>query len=237
MTYAAGTFARLVGVTVKALRHYERRALLTPRRNARGYRRYSLRDLQQLEHILALKSLGLPLAEIAALVQPDATRAAAALRPSTLRAHRERLVAARANLDRAIAAIDEVVGAPEPAGALRRFVIESSWDRWEARRRAAADGTPRAPDRASPSRLALFHEIGAAMDCGVSDAPARELVARWRALAEREADGDAATLAATKRVWDSRKMWPTGVSTYIASLYDLDPVRWEQIADFIDRWG
>jgi MerR family transcriptional regulator, thiopeptide resistance regulator len=49
----------------KALCHYELlRGLLAPQRNATGYRRYSLSDLQRLEQILALKSLGLRLGHI-----------------------------------------------------------------------------------------------------------------------------------------------------------------------------
>ena len=62
--YSTQTFARLTGVTVKALRHYERVGLLAPRRTRTRYRRYVLGDLQRIERILALKSLGLSLKAI-----------------------------------------------------------------------------------------------------------------------------------------------------------------------------
>ena len=61
MNYSVRAFAELTGVTLKALRHYERRGLLTPTRTRAGYRRYTLRDLAQVELIVALKSLGLSL--------------------------------------------------------------------------------------------------------------------------------------------------------------------------------
>jgi serine/threonine protein kinase len=57
--YSFAAFARLAGVTVKMLRHYERMGFLTPKRTSANHRRYSIRDLQILERILALKSLGL----------------------------------------------------------------------------------------------------------------------------------------------------------------------------------
>jgi DNA-binding transcriptional MerR regulator len=49
MPYHARAFARLTGVTIKALRHYERRGLLSPRRTAAGHRRYTLQDLRRLD--------------------------------------------------------------------------------------------------------------------------------------------------------------------------------------------
>ncbi len=55
MAYTVLAFARLAGVTPKALRHYERQRLLAPQRNAAGYRIYSGRERQRLRHIVALK--------------------------------------------------------------------------------------------------------------------------------------------------------------------------------------
>ena len=62
--YSTRGFAELTGVTVKALRHYERMGLLGPMRTRARYRRYAFADLQQVERILALKSLGLSLTSI-----------------------------------------------------------------------------------------------------------------------------------------------------------------------------
>src|SRR5262245_64689343 len=62
--YQIHEFAELAGVTVKALRHYDRLGLLKPKRTAGGYRLYAIRDLERLEQIIALKFLGVPLKQI-----------------------------------------------------------------------------------------------------------------------------------------------------------------------------
>lgn len=63
-TYRTAEFAALAGVTVRALRHYDRLGLLKPRRTATGYRVYTDRDLQVLEQIVVLKFIGVPLKQI-----------------------------------------------------------------------------------------------------------------------------------------------------------------------------
>ena len=56
--------ARRFGVSIKALRLYERHGLLTPLRSKSGWRTYGPDQIARLHQILALKSLGLPLASI-----------------------------------------------------------------------------------------------------------------------------------------------------------------------------
>ena len=73
-TYRVQQFSELAGVTVRALHHYDRLALLKPRRTDAGYRVYSPSDLDRLERIVALKFLGLPLKQIKAVLDRD-TRA------------------------------------------------------------------------------------------------------------------------------------------------------------------
>ena len=58
-------FARLSGVTVRTLHHYDRLGLLKPGRYSQaGYRLYSERDFARLEQIVALKFIGFSLKEI-----------------------------------------------------------------------------------------------------------------------------------------------------------------------------
>jgi DNA-binding transcriptional MerR regulator len=227
MNYSARKFAQITGVTIKALRHYEQRGLLRPHRNAAGYRRYSLYDLQRLEQILALKSLGLPLAHISPLAQaPDV---------AALRAQRERLANTRDRLEAAIAALDRIANADDPAAALRRFVMNTSWERWEQRRRDASEGISRPPDRVSASRRTLFHEIAGALEPGdVSEDVAQSLRTRWDALLDAETCGHADVKAALARVLHLRALWPDGVKRYVASMYEMEPEAWERVAQFID---
>ena len=233
MTYSVRAFAELAGVTVKALHYYEKRGLLAPKRSRSGYRRYTLKDLARLERIIALKSLGLPLKQIAADARLKGSRSTVGV--AALEAHRNQLVEKRRLIGEAIAAIDAVARAGDPQEALQKFVGDASWNRWEAKRAQMADPAPRAPDRASPSRFALFHEIKGALDRDPSGASARPLVERWDALVEAEADGNPETVAKLRKISATRAKWPDGARRYVASLYDTDVDTWERVMDFISR--
>jgi DNA-binding transcriptional MerR regulator len=65
----AADTARRLGVTVRALRVYERHGLLKPGRTQAGWRVYGPDEFARLHQVLALKRLGLPLAQIAALMK------------------------------------------------------------------------------------------------------------------------------------------------------------------------
>src|SRR5262249_53229141 len=110
-----------------------------------------------------------------------------------------------------------------------------TWARYEAKREKLADPAPRAPDRASPSRFALFHEIRDALDRDPSGASAQPLAARWDALIEAEAAGNPETIAALKKISAQGASWPDGARRYVASLYDTDVDTWERVIKFVTR--
>lgn len=65
----SGELARLAGVTVRALRHYHRVGVLAePERRDNGYRVYDVHDLIRVLRIKRLASLGIPLAQMAELL-------------------------------------------------------------------------------------------------------------------------------------------------------------------------
>jgi DNA-binding transcriptional MerR regulator len=88
-TYSIGDFARLSGVTAKALRHYDRIGVLRPAVvHARSrYRRYSARQLTELYELLSLTRLGLSLREARAAIERRDT--AGSLSRALLAAKRE----------------------------------------------------------------------------------------------------------------------------------------------------
>ena len=51
--------AELAGVTVKAVRSYDARGLISPRRGSNGYRLYDESDVRVVREVRALLSLGL----------------------------------------------------------------------------------------------------------------------------------------------------------------------------------
>lgn len=71
--YKIGEFAKLSGVTIKTLRHYESMGLLIPEQvdPHSGYRNYHIGQLQRMETIHKLKAAGLSLEEIGDLFESD----------------------------------------------------------------------------------------------------------------------------------------------------------------------
>lgn len=97
--------ARVSGVSVRTLHHYEELGLLQPAaRSAAGYRLYSRQDLLRLQEILFYRELGFALEQIrAVLAAPDHERA------SALREQRGLLVAKIDHLERVLSAIDRAL--------------------------------------------------------------------------------------------------------------------------------
>jgi DNA-binding transcriptional MerR regulator len=61
--------AARIGLTVRGLRLYESRGLISPRRTAKSWRLYGAAEISRLNEILALKRMGLSLAQIANLLE------------------------------------------------------------------------------------------------------------------------------------------------------------------------
>ena len=106
-------------------------------------------------------------------------------------------------------------------------MAEAAWERWEAERRRRASTAPRAPDRASASRIALFREIESALAEDPASGRAKTLAVRWRKTVDPE------TLAALTR----RAQWPDGMRHYVASLCETTPDIWERVVGFVEAQG
>ncbi len=107
-TFTIGELAREFEVTTRAIRFYEDRGLLDPRRSGRQ-RVYTARDRTRLKLTLRGKRLGLTLAEVKTLVDmyesPRDTQPQLKKFLLVLAHHRERLERQRADLN---ATLDEV---------------------------------------------------------------------------------------------------------------------------------
>ena len=79
--YRIGELAGAVGVTVRALRHYDRIGLLKPSGHTEGgHRLYSQADLARLQQVMTLRYLGFPLDRIRELLARPEMDLAASLR-------------------------------------------------------------------------------------------------------------------------------------------------------------
>ncbi len=105
--YTVKQVAKLSGVSVRTLHHYDEIGLLKPESvGANGYRYYGRDELLRLQQILFHRELGFPLAEIAQVLDaPDFDRVAA------LKAHRARLEAETKRYRRLVRTIDETLAA------------------------------------------------------------------------------------------------------------------------------
>ncbi|MEO1137242.1 MAG: MerR family transcriptional regulator, partial [Pseudomonadota bacterium] len=65
----AGETAKLLGVTMKALKVYEDRGLITPQRTEAGWRVYGPEEVETITKILALKSAGFSLSDVKTLLE------------------------------------------------------------------------------------------------------------------------------------------------------------------------
>jgi DNA-binding transcriptional MerR regulator len=102
MAFTVGELAKLTGVTVRTLHHYDELGLVRPsQRTAAGYRLYDDADVLRLHEVLLFRELGLPLDEIAKAIE------SAKNRDDVLRRHREVLHQKRARLDAMIAAVEQ----------------------------------------------------------------------------------------------------------------------------------
>jgi DNA-binding transcriptional MerR regulator len=242
-TYRVQAFAELAGVTVRALHHYDRLALLRPKRTGSGYRMYSPVDLERLEQIVALKFLGIPLKQIKAVLDRDARAL-----PDVLRAQRRALEEKRHRLDQAIGAIADAErsiqpGQPADAAVLKRIieVIEMN-DRAEDMKRyysdeAWAELTRRRGEMTEKMRAiaeegtrkwqALFKEVEASLDEDPAGPVGQGLVDRWKALIEEFTGGNQEIAAGMSRAWKDRDSWSPPLKSVTQPF--SDPRIWEFI--------
>jgi DNA-binding transcriptional MerR regulator len=239
--YQVRQFAKIAGVTVRALHHYDRLGLLKPRRSAAGYRLYAERDLERLEQIVALKFIGFPLKEIPDLVE----RSGAAL-PDALRRQRRALERKRSMVERAIGAIREaevafqsgrrdaaplkkiieVIEMQDERNWAKKYYSETAQAKIEARR---ADWTPELQEKVSEQWMELIAEVEQAMSGDPASPHAQELARRWKQLVEGFTGGDPEVTQGLGKLWQDRANWPESAQQW-AQPFRITPEMFEFIS-------
>ncbi|WP_304171974.1 MerR family transcriptional regulator [Phenylobacterium aquaticum] len=122
--FTVGEVARLSGLSIRALRHYDEIGLLKPMTvGENGYRYYGPDELLRLQQILFHRELGLPLDEIRlALDAPDFDRVAA------LKAHRMRLAAEARRYRELVKTLDSTLAALEGDGKMDEKAMYKGFD-------------------------------------------------------------------------------------------------------------
>src|SRR5262245_39461773 len=201
MAFTVGELAKLTGITVRALHHYDEIGLVVPsQRTPAGYRLYDDTDVIRLQQVLLFRELGLPLDEIAFAIDEAGTR------EELLRKHREVLVAKRSRIDSMLAALDTALGSLEKGTAMQPDDVKQMFEgfdhsqyeeeakqRWgdtdaykESRRRTKQYGKADW-DRIQGDWSKIYGDMAALMKAGtpVSDANVQALVEAHRAHIDR----------------------------------------------------
>lgn len=221
--YRIQAFAELAGVTVRALHHYDRLALLKPKRTRAGYRLYGAPELQRLEQIVALKFLGLPLRQIKAVLDRDSRSLA-----DVLRAQRRALEAKRRRLDRAIGAIAdaeasiqpgrpaesamlkriiEVIEMSDQTEEMKKYYTDEAWAELTRRRETMNDKLRDIAMEGTRKWQALYQDITASLDADPAGPVAQGLLQRWQALVEEFTGGNQGVKEGLGRAWQDRANW------------------------------
>lgn len=104
MTMKVKEVAKIVGISVRTLHHYDEIGLLCPDTTDSGYRLYSSKDLDTLQQILFFKELGFPLKKIKVM-----TNRPSFVRKEALEIQRNLLLEKRDRIDTMIATIDKTL--------------------------------------------------------------------------------------------------------------------------------
>lgn len=230
-TYTVGEVARLSGVTVRTLHHYDELRLLEPsRRSDSGYRQYTAHDLERLQLILLYRELGSSLEEIAAALATGRDRL------DVLEVQRERLIAEHRRVGTLVAAVDFAIGAERSGVRMNEkdmFEVFGDFDPAEY----ADEAKERWPDA---------HAESTARTSGYSKDQWKEATAEMDAISKRfaslhatgaEATSDEAkALAEEHRLHISRWYYECSPQTHVglADMYVADPrftAYWEKYAE------
>ena len=220
-------FAKLSGVTVRTLHHYDRMGLLKPTRyTGAGFRLYSENDFARLEQIVALKFIGFSLNEIKNILKRGTSDLA-----TTLRRQREAIAEKRDRLELAVKAIQqaEYVVATSRAGGWEAFAkiievitMQSNMD-WtkkyyseEAQReiQKRAGSIPREViEQGQRDWATLIAEVQMAVSGGEDPASEKSqaLAARWSELVKGFTGGNPEIQKGLNQMYSDRENWPASM--------------------------
>lgn len=225
--FKAREFARLTGVTVRALHHYDRLGLLKPSRYSQtGYRLYRESDVARLEQIVALKFIGFSLKQI-----KDILRHGAGDLATTLRRQREAIEEKRQRLQQAVKAIQRaeyvIAAKGQPGWEVFTKIIEvinmqnnMDWTRKyyseEAQReieKRAVTIAPEVIEQGQRDWATLIKEVEAAV--AAQEDPASEkaqaLAARWSELVRGFTGGNPEIQKGLNKMYADRNNWPASM--------------------------
>jgi DNA-binding transcriptional MerR regulator len=203
-----GDLAAAAGLTVRALRHFDDIGLLRPTRSLAGHREYGTGEVRRLRHILALRKLGVPLADIGPCLDGGLRHLEPAARDRLARLDSE--IGEDRQVRRELVAVLQAI---DGAATADRASLDDILDRMEALMNQptfSADQLARARARHDDSgfaqRFSAWQRRGADVVAGLqaeldrgtdpADPTVQALARDWQTVLLELVDGDRATLSA-----------------------------------------
>jgi DNA-binding transcriptional MerR regulator len=225
--YLVQPFAKLAGVTVRTLHHYDRLGLLSPNhRSESGYRLYTNQDMVRLERIMVLRYLGLPLKQIAGLLtetHSDDHDVANLLRTQAvvLRERREQISRVIRAVEAAEQSLDTV---QQPDWKLFQTIIQevsmqdnTEWTKKyysEAGQQAVEERkalwSPELQEKVTAQWNEMYAKVEAAIAAGENPDSdhGRQLAAEWMKLVEGFTGGNREILKGLNALYNDQANWP-----------------------------
>ncbi|MDP9018254.1 MAG: MerR family transcriptional regulator [Candidatus Eremiobacteraeota bacterium] len=219
----AGEFAEMAGVTVRALHHYDELGLLTPTAHSEaGYRLYAAADLVRLEHITALRFIGLALKEIRDVLGGGSQSLA-----SALQMQHDAMLQKRKHLDAAIEAVRHAQATlssekSEQWKALRTIMETMNMQQdyeWvkahytpEQLERLAERYDPAMQEQWSNQWATVIAAVEAAKDDDPGSPQAQALAEQWHGLISQFTRGEPDIEQSLKNVYADKSAQPRGFS-------------------------
>jgi MerR family transcriptional regulator, thiopeptide resistance regulator len=222
--YPAIDFARLAGVTVRTLHHYDRIGLLKPSSyTSAGYRLYRKQDLIRLQQIVTLKFIGFSLNQIKNLLDSNSFDLTIALNQQ-----KEIIAEKRQQLDLAVKAIDKaqrlLATNDEPNWEAFKQIIEvinmqnnMDWTKKyyseEAKQKIAeraAAISPEVIEQGQRDWATLIRAVETAVTEGVDprSEKAAGLAVRWSELIKAFTGGNRDVQAGLNKMYADQQNWP-----------------------------
>lgn len=200
-----GDLAAATGLTVRALHHFDRIGLLVPAlRTPAGHRVYTDGDVRRLYRILALRQLGMPLAQIAESLDGDLDGLGSAVRAQLARV--ERTIEAQRHLRiRLTALLQAILRATEPSidqliEAMEALVQANDFTPRQLAQAKQRHLEPGFPDRFAEWRrqgTEIVAELQTHIEGGTdpADPAVQRLARRWTAVTRDMSGGEPAMMS------------------------------------------
>jgi DNA-binding transcriptional MerR regulator len=133
MAFTVSQVARMAGVSVRALHHYDEIGLLRPSgRSEAGYRLYDPADLERLQQVMFFRALEVPLEEIARIMTDPQFDVGAALRMQ-----RQLLAGKAVRVHGLIAAVDAAIARLEKGATMGNEELFEVFEGWNPKEHEA----------------------------------------------------------------------------------------------------